>query len=586
MANTTDNDTIIHDSASAATTEHDDDGTDNGDSASEQSESSYGEDDDVDSDDPDYDPSDDEDENDDLDDEDESGDDDVDMDDDDSVDEVSDDEEDYDDIDDMSRFGNGGAGMIVIQVGAPMQGGMGRRGGVKRGGNIPKPLTKKRKLERGGSVGGGCSSIGGVGSVSKVSNGGAKTKPKPINPELKDYTEDERKYYETLSNEQRMEVDQLERRLCDINDNGGFNGTNVPRRFRLLQSPMDERSKAIVFQKLYHLDRLSQNDNEYHKLTTWMDGIAKIPFGKYKALPVNSASPKEDICAMLRKTKEHLDTRVYGHHEVKDHIVRILAQWISNPTGKGMVIGIHGAPGVGKTVLVKDGICNSLGLPFSFIPLGGMADRSEFIGHSYTYEGARWGKIAAELMKASYMNPVLFFDELDKVSGTKHGEEIINLLMQITDPSQNDKFHDSYFSDFEFDLSRCIVIFSYNDESMVNPILRDRMIRIETAGYKVQDKLCIAKAHLIPEMLREFNMDAGSIIFNDDTLRAIIDTVEEEQGVRNFKRAIHDIISNLHLNILIGDLPNEPIPITKEHVAKYVHKKKHNDNMSMNMIYL
>lgn len=494
-------------------------------------------------------------------------DDDVEMeeDEDDECDSDNDSDDDSRDDDMMNKYARDGGNMIVIQVGGPTSSHCGSRSRMSMGGKASnKPASKKRKLESGWT--------------SKKSKGS-------INPELGDYTEEELKYYETLTDGQRKEVDALEQRLAKLNENGGFDGT-MPRRFRLLQSAMDEKSKAIVFQKLYYLDRMSRNDSEYHKLTQWMDGIAKIPFGKYKSLPVTSASPKDDICSMLRKTKETLDTRVYGHHEVKDHIVRILAQWISNPSGKGIVIGIHGAPGVGKTVLVKDGICNSLGLPFSFIPLGGMADRSEFTGFNYTYEGARWGKIAAELMKAGYMNPVLFFDELDKVSETKHGEEIINILMQITDPSQNDKFHDTYFSDFEFDLSRCIIIFSYNDENLVNPILRDRMIRIETSGYKPPDKLCIAKAHLIPEMLREFNMDMGSIIFNDDILRTIIDSVEEEQGVRNFKRAIHDVISNLHLNILIGSLPNEVIIVKKEHVTKYVHKKKHNDNVSMNMIYM
>lgn len=404
------------------------------------------------------------------------------------------------------------------------------------------------------------------------------------NPEAKYYSKVEKKYYKSLPCKQREEVNKIERTIADIN-NGNTDNMVIPRRFKFLSLPLDDNTKAMVIQKLDYLDRMSPSDNEYIKLSTWMDGVSKIPFGINKQLPINSKSDKKDICKLLKQTKEQLDTRVYGHHDVKDHIIRILAQWISNPSGKGIVIGINGAAGVGKTTLVKDGICNSLGMPFVFIPLGAAADRSEFIGHSYTYEGARWGKIVDSLIKTQYMNPVFFFDELDKVSGTKHGEEIIHILMQITDPSQNDKFHDTYFSDFSFDLSRCIIIFSYNDENAIHPILRDRMIRIETKGYTLKDKICIAKEHLIPFILKEFLLTPEHIEFSDSILTFLTEFVEPEQGVRNLKRAIYDIISNIHLSILLGDNETEKkIMVTIDHVKKFVHKKKF-DNISINMMY-
>ena len=116
------------------------------------------------------------------------------------------------------------------------------------------------------------------------------------------------------------------------------------------------------------------------------------------------------------------ENNIYGHHDAKKQILRILAQWISNPSSKGNVIGIHGNPGVGKTTLVKDCICKALDIPFQFIPMGGASDGSYLEGHSFTYEGSTWGKIADSLMKAGWMNPVLYFDEIDKTEFNNWGK--------------------------------------------------------------------------------------------------------------------------------------------------------------------
>ena len=422
----------------------------------------------------------------------------------------------------------------------------------------------------------------------RVKTGRVAKKTKYVNPKLDNYSRDNYEYYRKLPTEHKDNIDKLEGEIHNELQANGSGGT-IPRRFTLLaNSDIDKKTKCLLLKKLDVLDHMTRSDNEYFKLNQWMDGALRIPFGKYKeAVPRKDSLDKTLIKDILQTTKTNLDTKVYGHHEVKDHIVRILAQWMSNPNGKGIVIGIQGAAGCGKTTLVKDGICNSLALPFIFLPLGGMADRAEFVGHSYTYEGARWGRIVDSLIKSKYMNPVFFFDELDKVSDTKHGEEIINILMQITDASQNDKFHDSYFSDFEFDLSRCIVIFSYNDESNISPILRDRMIKIEAKGYKTADKVTIAQKHLIPTLHKEFNINDGEIRFTDDILRFMIEYIESEQGVRNIKRALHDVVSNLHLNILIGELQVDGLyTVTKDDVFKFVYKNKVDNNLSHSMMYL
>jgi ATP-dependent Lon protease len=150
--------------------------------------------------------------------------------------------------------------------------------------------------------------------------------------------------------------------------------------------------------------------------------------------------------------------------------------------------------------LVKDGISKILGREFAFIALGGTGDASFLEGHGYTYEGSLWGRIVQILMESKCMNPVIYFDELDKVSDTPRGEEIIGILTHLTDTSQNSEFHDKYFSEIHFDLSKCLFIFSYNDESRINPILRDRMYRIMTKGYEKKEKSIIARNFLLTKI--------------------------------------------------------------------------------------
>jgi ATP-dependent Lon protease len=396
-----------------------------------------------------------------------------------------------------------------------------------------------------------------------------------------EYTDAEIQYYNKLTPEHQATLDRLENEL------NAMESDEIPIRFKILESNLEDSIKRIIIRKLNMFADMGTSDSEYVKMSNWLDGVMRIPFGTY-ASPFTKGldnTQKAEICNVLENTRIKLSQKVYGHNLVKDHIVRILAKWISNPTGKGIVIGIQGSHGCGKTTLVKEGICNSLNLPFVFLPLGGMADRAEFVGHSYTYEGSKWGKIVNSLMQAKCMNPIMFFDELDKVSETKLGNEITHVLMQITDPSQNESFHDSFYSDFTFDLSRCIMIFSYNDESKISPILRDRMIRIRTDGYSLKDKYEICQLHLIPEILAEYNMDAKSIVFSNEILSAMINKIETEDGVRNIKRAIHDIVSNIHLDLLMGTIDSAVIQVTDAHIKKYILLPG-TDKTSMNMMYM
>ena len=197
---------------------------------------------------------------------------------------------------------------------------------------------------------------------------------------------------------------------------------------------------------------------------------------------------------------------------------------------------------------MKDGVCKALDLPFAFIPLGGANDGAYLNGHSFTYEGSTiCGIIIQKLMECQYMNPIIFFDELDKVSHTHKGDEIINTLVHLTDPVQNDKFSDKYFYDVEFDLSKCLIVFTFNDINKINPILRNRITTINIDKYNQNDKLSIVKNYMLPRMLDDFKLEKKNFDIDDETIRHLINVTEKEDGVRNIKRNLELIISTINL---------------------------------------
>ena len=252
-----------------------------------------------------------------------------------------------------------------------------------------------------------------------------------------------------------------------------------------------------------------------------------------------------------------MDKAVYGLNDAKMQILQMVGQWIVNPAAVGTAIAIKGPMGTGKTTLVKDGISKILGREFAFIALGGATDSSFLEGHSYTYEGSTWGKIVDILLQCRTMNPVIYFDELDKISDTPRGEEIAGILTHLTDVAQNNQYHDKYFSEIDFDLSKCLFIFSYNDESKVNPILRDRMYKISTKGYKKDEKIEIANFYLLPRIREQCSFKEEDIVIPKDTLDYVIDSYTgEEEGVRNLKRCLEVVHTKINLFRLMKEGTN------------------------------
>ena len=363
----------------------------------------------------------------------------------------------------------------------------------------------------------------------------------------------------------------------------------IPLKFQILAKEVPAEVERVALSKYTALQNIDPSTTEYYKAHQWIHGYTQLPLGTFKDLPVKLEDGADACQKFVTSVRENMDSAIYGHDEAKLQILQFVSSWIANPASSGNVLSVHGPPGVGKTTLIKDGVAKALGRPFHFITLGGATDASFLDGHSYTYEGSTWGRIVDCLIKSKCMNPIFYFDELDKVSETPKGEEINNLLIHLTDGSQNDRFQDKYFTGIDLNLSRCLFIFSHNNHEKVNPILRDRMYNIKVEGFNVKQKLVIAESYLVNAALREVNLFEKIGISKDIITHIIERYTGEEQGVRELKRCIQTVISKLNLLRFYNDPEKVPfaikgfgLPFTmkREHVELFLKRKEVNESLS------
>jgi ATP-dependent Lon protease len=343
--------------------------------------------------------------------------------------------------------------------------------------------------------------------------------------------------------------------------------TCMPSLFRILTLDLSDSTKKNLISKMLNA---SNGLTENGKLRKWLDDAMKIPFGVYKGLDINNIVNKPNkVKKFLNRLKDTMDSAVWGHDDAKKKIIEIMAQQIRNPDCKGNVIGLWGGPGTGKSSIIKDGIAKAMNKPFVFISLGGATDSSYLDGHSFTYEGSIYGRIAQAIIDSKCMNPIIYFDELDKVSETAKGEEIINLLIHLIDPVQNQLFRDKYFYEIDIDLSKVTFIFSLNDPSNVNYILKDRITMIETKSLTLDQKLHIGTHYLMKDIMKDFDINNNDIIIPPDIMTNIINQYTNEGGVRSLKKHLYNIVRELNVanlcNSMIGsNIIKFPIKFTQE----------------------
>jgi flagellar biosynthesis GTPase FlhF len=346
-----------------------------------------------------------------------------------------------------------------------------------------------------------------------------------------------------------------------LQDLKNITSVDTPYKFRILSSAMDLYSKKIALYKTDQLLNTEPGTGDYYKLKTWLDTLLDIPWGEHNYINVHDAM----VPQFLSNARATMDTVIHGQDETKDIIIQIISKMLTNPGKCGNVFAIYGPPGVGKTTIIKDGMSKALGIPFAFLSLGGATDSSYLDGHGYTYEGSTPGKIVDILRKVRCMNPIFYFDELDKVSETRKGEEVANLLIHLTDPSQNTLFQDKYLGNVNMDISKSIFVFSFNDITKVNPILLDRMELIYVKGFTPEEKLAITRNYILPEMLETYKLylptsteqppqKTPAVVFTDENLDYVINYENlsvKEQGVRQIKRRLEKICSQLNILKLV-----------------------------------
>jgi endopeptidase La len=377
------------------------------------------------------------------------------------------------------------------------------------------------------------------------------------------------KYYSSLP---ITEKEQMFDKLKEIND---YQKLDKPKLFQIMNFPIPTSQKNHILKQYISLLNSHLPDN---KLRSWFDAVLSIPFGKYKGIDLKSIKSPRKIRKFLTKLDTIMNNAVWGHEDAKRQIIQMMGQQIRNPECKGNVLGIWGPPGNGKTTLIKEGIAKAMNKPFVFISLGGATDSSFLEGHSYTYEGSIYGRIANGIINSGCMDPIIYFDELDKISKTPKGEEISNILVHLTDPAQNSHFRDKYFHGIDIDLSRVTIIFSFNNISQVNPILLDRITTIETKYLMKPQKIHIAQNYLLPAIMKETGLKEDDIKLNDNIISRLVEKYTREGGVRKLKSILYNIVRELNLaNLMNTRILNTdivfPLDVTKKQIKHLMRAK-------------
>nr|MBS9767293.1 endopeptidase La [Flavobacteriaceae bacterium] len=309
---------------------------------------------------------------------------------------------------------------------------------------------------------------------------------------------------------------------------------------RLGKKKIWKKSVAKIFKKeLQKLERLHPHSPDYSTQLTYLQEIVGLPWGKCT----------EDNFD-LKNAEMVLDKDHYGLDTIKKRIIEHLAVLKLKGDLKSPILCLHGAPGVGKTSLGKS-VAEALGRKYVRMSLGGLHDEAEIRGHRKTYIGAMPGRIIRGLKKAGSSNPVFILDEIDKV-GANHRGDPSSALLEVLDPEQNMAFHDNYL-DIDYDLSKVMFIATANQLGTIPQPLLDRMELIDISGYIVEEKMEIAKRHLIPKQKKQHGIAEDLVQFTDEAVQTIVEEYTKESGVRTLDKRIAEVMRKIAVAIAKGE---------------------------------
>lgn len=345
------------------------------------------------------------------------------------------------------------------------------------------------------------------------------------------YTDEEDSYYKRLNgSDKRLIIDKEIQVL-------GNDHEALPLRFRVLTAGF----KPSEAYRLMQLVKVAEgSDDTATKMRQYLDFVCKVPLYK-------NVEMFEDM--NLNGVVTTLDNNVFGQARTKRALMRVVAQWITNPGSKGMCIGLTGSFGTGKTLIVSE-LAKAMNMPMSLVGLGGMTDSAALVGHEYTYIGSQPGLIARAIVREKTDTLIFLFDELDKVSKSEKADDISNVLVHLTDETQNTRFNDRFVGDVDIDVSKCLMVFTFNDMFSIPPVLLDRMTIIEVDNYSIKDKMAIAERHLVPDALKTFSLidhPCAKIINSPDFIRSAVVNTAEDKGVRNLKRSLRAVCAEVNL---------------------------------------
>lgn len=326
--------------------------------------------------------------------------------------------------------------------------------------------------------------------------------------------------------------------------------------------------KQILLDHYDKLDNRQASDSEYIKRSEWINYVLKLPT-TYKFTNISNEK-------RLRQVRSKIDAEIYQMDSAKDDLLSIIYSYATNPKSSNNSIALYGSPGVGKTALVRQ-FATLIDLPFVQISIGNINDASYLVGHTYTYVSSEPGNIVKSIIKLGFKNGIIFLDEIDKLSDSSRGSEILGTLMHLCDFAQNNSFEDKYLDGIPIDMSGYLFVYSLNDMNKMNPALLSRIGQniIKVPDYVLGDKIIIAEKYIIPKILSEFNISPNQIQFSSEIISYIItDCIQiSSKGIRELKAQLLKIIRMVNYFHIIK--PKEyvfPLILTKSIIDVILNK--------------